>query len=272
MAKIALATCVELYEPDNDQELMVERFTSAGFEATLEAWDDPRVDWGTFDAVIVRSTWNYFEHVEQFRKWVAHVDDVSVLMNPADEMLDNIDKRYLLELPRQGIAIVPTVLGRSDHGFESNRVVVKPTLGAGSYLTSFFDSTDQGAIETHVKKIEATGAQAIVQPYLESVESGGERSLIWIDGELTHKIVKNPRFEGQDESVSAAQGLSQEDVLAATPVIDLFTSKTLYARIDFIVQDGQHLLSELELIEPSLFFSQHPPALDRLITGLVKRI
>lgn len=272
MPKIALATCLNLYEPDNDQEMMLARFNEAGFDTCLAAWDDNQVEWSGFDGVVVRSTWNYFEHLPEFRAWVSAVDGVTVLMNPADEMFDNTDKRYLLELPRHRIPIVPTVIGQADHGFASKRVVVKPSVGAGSYLTRFFEAGDSARIAAHIEEIEQSGCEALVQPYLESVESGGERSLIWVDGEITHAIVKRPRFDGEDESVSDAQMPSNADLAAAEPVMDLLTSKTLYARIDFIVQDGKHLLSELELVEPSLFLSQHPPALDRLIDGVRKRI
>lgn len=272
MPKIALATCLNLYEPDNDQELMLARFNDAGFDTCLAAWDDNRVEWSRFDGVVVRSTWNYFEHLPEFRAWVSAVNEVTVLMNPADEMFDNTDKRYLLDLPHHGIPIVPTVIGKVDHGFASKRVVVKPSVGAGSYLTRFFEAGDSDQIAAHIREIEQSGCEALVQPFMESVESGGERSLIWVDGEITHAIVKRPRFDGEDESVSGAQIPSGADLAAAEPVMDLLTSQTLYARIDFIVQDGQYLLSELELVEPSLFLSKYPPALDRLIEGVRKRI
>ncbi len=33
-------------------------------------------------------------------------------------------------------------------------------------------------------------------------------------------------------------------------------------------ENGELLVSELELIEPSLFLREHPPALERLITAI----
>jgi hypothetical protein len=47
----------------------------------------------------------------------------------------------------------------------------------------------------------------------------------------------------------------------------------LYARVD-VARDGEGELRvmELELIEPSLFLAQHPPALHRLVAALRQRL
>jgi hypothetical protein len=45
----------------------------------------------------------------------------------------------------------------------------------------------------------------------------------------------------------------------------------LYARVDVMPgPDGAPRVSELELVEPSLFLVQHPPALERLVEALVR--
>jgi hypothetical protein len=102
-----------------------------------------------------------------------------------------------------------------------------------------------------------------------SVVQTGERALVWIDGEFTHQVVKRPRYHGEDEQVSEAMKPDEPDLHIAAKALACAKSDLLYARVDLIDGDqGEPLVSELELIEPSLFLLQHAPALDRLVTAI----
>jgi len=152
------------------------------------------------------------------------------------------------------------------------RFVVKPTISAGSFMTKRFTS-DQVREATEFAAEISIGREAMVQPYMASVETGGEVSLIHIDGELTHCIVKEPRFSDGFESVSAAFQPDASLAAAAATAMKAVPEPWLYARVDLMrAEDGQWLLSELELIEPSLFFLQHPPALERFIAALMRLV
>ena len=71
-------------------------------------WDDASVDWGRFDTVLIRSTWDYVDHLDDYLAWAEHVESVTRLLNPASVVRWNTDKRYLAELGTVGIPIVPT--------------------------------------------------------------------------------------------------------------------------------------------------------------------
>ncbi|MFM9873523.1 MAG: RimK family alpha-L-glutamate ligase [Fimbriimonadaceae bacterium] len=274
MPRIGIATCLNLPEPDVDQDLVVSQFTAAGLNPVLAAWDDGSVEWSQFDAVVIRSTWDYPERPAAFQEWVAATGQVTQLLNPASIVIPNINKNYLFELQERGISIVPTAIIDGTlsalQNIDANRIVIKPAIGAGSYLTAFFDRTDVPAMLEHIAEIEKLGIDALAQPFMESVPQGGERSLVWIDGEFTHKIVKQPRFIGENESVSKAVPIENAELTAGQRVMDTVFDSPLYARVDLIEENGEFLLNELELIEPSLFFLQNTNALDRLIEG-VKR-
>jgi glutathione synthase/RimK-type ligase-like ATP-grasp enzyme len=277
MPRIAIVTCLNLPEPDVDQDLVLSAFTAAGLYPTLAAWDDPEVEWSGFDAAIIRSTWDYPERPEAFRAWVESVDGATKLFNPAATVLPNLDKRYLLELQRQGIPIVPSVVVNQDlaelDAIDADRIVIKPAIGAGSFLTAFFDRADAAGMVNHVAEIHAFGAVALAQPFMNSVTNGGERSLVWVDGQFTHKIVKQPRFSGGEESVSStAVPFEALELEMAGRVIDTLPEQPLYARVDLIEDGGKFVLNELELIEPSLFFLQSPTALERFVQGVLKRV
>ena len=113
----------------------------------------------------------------------------------------------------------------------------------------------------------------MVQRWMPSVETYGERSLVWIDGEITHAIRKTPRFAGGVEQVSGEVPIADDERAFAERALAPFASELLYARVD-MVRDAEGVLRimELELIEPSLFFQQSPAALARFVTAINRRL
>ena len=119
-----------------------------------------------------------------------------------------------------------------------------------------------------------TAGDAMAQPYIASVESYGERSIVWIDGEITHAIRKSPRFVGESEVVSDVMPIADDERQLATDVLARarLLGSPLYARVDMVRDDaGRPMLSEVELIEPSLFLRQSAHAMDRLVAAIARR-
>lgn len=247
----------------------------AGLDAALAAWDDPAVDWASFDLAVVRSTWNFYECEHAFRHWIERTDEATRLLNPASLMLRTIDKTYLAELERSGVPVVPTHFLAPSENIEEvvtergwDRFVLKPTVSAGSYMTERFSLDSLAQAGEFAASLSRTH-KVMVQPYMSAVERGGEVALNHVDGELTHGVLKSPRFVGQEESVSSAITPSSEQRAVAEKVMETIGEAWLYARIDLMAdEDGEWLLSEMEVIEPSLFFLQHRPAMERFIAAL----
>lgn len=260
--KIALATCLELPEPDHDEAITLEAFRRAGHEVVMLPWDGPEIDASIFDAVVIRSTWDYPERPNEFSEWVRKTADQTLLLNPADMVLENVDKRYLMRLAASGIAVVPTrfvapeeTLGTLDAPF-----VLKPSVGAGSMDTRCFGAGEQALAQEWLSDT-AQGRTFMLQPYLTSVETVGEQSVVVIGGVPTHRIRKRPRFLNDDESVDGPYGVEGEFADLASKTLAHY-GPALYARVDLMqADDGGWLVSEVELIEPSLFFKQNPDAL-----------
>jgi hypothetical protein len=274
-------TCRELPEPDPDEPLLRAALESAGAEYDLVAWDGEAYDWAAANLVVPRSSWNYYEAPDAFLVWAERVAAATTLVNPIEVVRQNIHKRYLLDLARDGVPATPTVLvergeprtllsildaeGWSD-------VVIKPAIGARSWKNLRVDRDTIETGEAHLASLRET-RDVVVQPYLAAVEDHGERSLIWIDGALTHSIRKEPRFGDAEESVSEVaipppEG-AQAIVDAALATID---GELTYARVDVVPDEqGRLVVMELELIEPSLFFAQQPSALERFAAALVRR-
>lgn len=264
--RLAWVTCAPLPEPDHDEGIALAAFREVGVDTTVVAWNTP-ADWSSYDIALLRSCWNYYENAEAFLTWVQQTSAVTRMINPADVIAWNADKSYLFAMEQAGIPIVPT---SRDIRPEWNEFVIKPSVSAGSFMTRRFTSESISEARPFMEQV-ARHSAPIVQPYIRSVDDEGERSIMWIAGTFTHGIRKSPRFSDQDESVSEAYAPSEEELDIAGSAMAFAGPGIHYARIDVMRRDDGVLgVSELELIEPSLFLKQHPPALDWLVRSILQ--
>ncbi len=271
--KLRIATCKTLPEVDVDEAPLADALAAAGIDAALVAWDDPAVNWDAPIPTLLRSTWNYALDVGRFLAWVDRASAAGPFWNPPHVVRTNVRKRYLLELQARGVPIVPTVLARPGEPVSMpwDRFVIKPEVGAGSLDTKVFEPGDPAAA-AHLKELLSRGF-ALIQPYIASVDDYGERSLIWIDGQLTHAIRKTPRFSGDTERIEGPFPIPDDEREVAEAALAPFAASILYGRVDIARDDsGRPMVMELELVEPSLFFARYPPALDRFVGRLVREL
>jgi O-ureido-D-serine cyclo-ligase len=274
MTAIALrvATCVQLPEPDPDELPLAAALAAGGFAATLVGWDDPSADWDAPIPTILRSTWNYPLAIDAFSAWLDRAAAAAPLLNPPDIVRGNLHKRYLLELAARGVPVVPTILVERGQtcdlaAVDTARIVIKPEIGAGSIGTRRFAANDPAAL-AHLSALTAHGA-ALVQPYVGSVDDYGERSLVWIDGALSHAVRKTPRFVGDDERVDGPFPIADDERALAAAALAPIADRILYGRVDIARNSiGEPMVMELELIEPSLFFARQPGSAERYVAAL----
>ncbi|MCW8141851.1 MAG: hypothetical protein KIT58_23340 [Planctomycetota bacterium] len=283
--RIALATCLRLPEPDPDAPLLAAALAARGHPPTLAAWDDPAVDWASFDLVVLRSTWNYHRHPAAFLAWVDRVAGLTRLENPAPLVRRNAHKGYLLDLAARGLPVIPTALLPAGSGQRLaevlacegwREVVVKPAVSAGSHGALRVGPGDLARGEAHLASLLAV-EDALVQPFLEHVVTWGELSVVVIDGAPSHCVRKRARFAGEDERAEPCLAMGDDAVeLARRALARAGAEGALYGRVD-MTRDaaGSWRLMELELIEPSLFFEPaHDPdgaALDRFVGAILRR-
>ena len=278
---VALATCLELPEPDADLAPLLAALLAVGLRAEALAWDDRRAEFTSARMTLLRSTWNYPEHPAEFLAWVERTGARGTLWNPAATVRWNAHKSYLLDLSARGVPVVPThVVRRGEavsladvlRGRGWQDVVVKPAVSAGSRGTLRVRPGEEAHGEAHVRALAAT-EDVLVQPYVRSVEGHGERAIVTIDGEPTHAVRKSPRFMGDAEVVSEAVPIEPDEAALARRALAAAPGPLLYGRVDLARgDDGTPRLMELELIEPSLFFRQSPAALDRLVSSVLRRL
>jgi glutathione synthase/RimK-type ligase-like ATP-grasp enzyme len=267
--RVALATAAGLGFTDPDEALALTALDQAGIEATMAVWDDPGVPWGDFDLVVVRSTWDYTARHGAFLEWAASVPR---LANPFAVLAWNTDKHYLADLERAGVPVIETrwLEPGDPPTFFDRPFVVKPAVGAGSRDAQRYEPGETGAAAEHVARLHAAGTTAMVQPYLEEVERGGEQAVIFIGGHFSHGVRKEAMLGearlGREERISARAPSDQALAIARYALSVLpFRSPLLYARIDLLEGDGgAPVVLEAELTEPSLFLSHDAQAPTRL--------
>lgn len=272
---MAYATCEPRLEAWEDDQLSAAVLAERGIEVGFHAWDDPGVEWDSFDLVVIRSTWDYTDRLDDFLEWTDRVGPEKLRNQPA-LIRWNTDKRYLAELDGAGLPVPPTALvapGGPAPPF-GGKVVIKPVSGAGARDTGVFDddSRDQG-----IALLENLGAQdeiAMIQPYIPWIDDRGETAVIFFGGRFAYALKKKaflpdsgvaPVKPGtkvaagmfDDDLMSPTDASPQETELGAKTVAWMarrFGQVPLYARIDMVSSpEGEPVLMEVEATEPSFY-------------------
>ncbi len=289
---VAIATCAQFPDLEEDDRLLLPSLAARGVDAIPAVWTDASVDWSSFDAVVLRSTWDYFDRRPQFLDWLEAVEAHARVVNPRPLVAWNTDKTYLRELAAAGVPVVPTQF--VDPGTDvaawrppagESGFVVKPAVSAGSRDTMRYRAGSDEAARAHVGRLLAAGRTVMVQPYLDAVDDLGETALLYFDGVFSHAIRKGPLLKPEVDGARVADLYLAEDISPRAPSAEeLATAERAlaavpgaqaptYARVDLVPgPDGSSVLLELELTEPSVFLGYADGAADRLAAALVRAI
>jgi glutathione synthase/RimK-type ligase-like ATP-grasp enzyme len=274
--RVVLATSGVGLTKDDDLPLMVEALRAVGLDASAVCWDAEGYDWTDCDSVVIRSTWDYGDRLDEYLAWVDAVGKSGLLHNPSEVVRWNCDKRYLGELADRGVPVVPTGFvapGAEIVLPEQGQFVVKPTVSAGARDSARYTQDQREQAERHVRALHAAGATAMVQPYLSRIAEG-ERALVFLGGSLSHAIRKGPVLtdtgvidnarNAHPDPVSHQPSRAEAELAAAAIACAPGSAPLLFARVDVaLADDGSPVVMELELIEPRLFARYSPEGLRR---------
>ena len=280
-APLAIATCADYPALHPDDQPLIELLQSHGVGAEPAVWTDPGADWSRYRAVVVRSTWDYATRRDEFLEWMNALG--ASVHNPAHVIRWNTDKRYLRELGKMGLPIVPTVwvdCGGTPHGLPSSpECVVKPVVSAGSRDTLRLRTRDEHAIRSHVAAIHETKRAVMIQPYVDAIDDAGETAMIYIGGSFSHAVRKGPLLPvlGQlptdglyaEEAIEARTPHPKERAVADAVLGALPFGPLVYARIDLVPGPTGPQVLEVELTEPSLFFEVASGSRNRFVEALL---
>ena len=281
--KLAIVTCHKFPNLSPSDYGLPTVFEAYGWEVRVVIWNDPVVEWQYFDSVLIRNTWDYYEHIDAFLVWVQHLANLGVrLFNPPSVILWNVNKYYLRELTQRDIPVIPTVYFSKNILAElpalpsefGSRCVIKPVISAGSYHTKQFHMQDWAEMAVAFGQLPLS-CDFMVQPFLPQIQTRGEYSFVYFGGQ--HMYTVNKRPVENDFRVQIQYGGQYTLVEMGLYVMDqveriyeqAVPADCLYARIDGVLDEkDRFVLMEIELIEPDLYFHLQPSAMDRLVQAL----
>lgn len=269
-----------------DDDLVHEPLQQLGWKVQDIVWTDD-LNWDEFDVVVIRSPWDYQDDLHRFLSVLQQIDNSSATLHNSLNIVQwNIDKHYLFDLQRGGIEIVPTLgietpaRGELRHAiqvFGADQIILKPTIGANA------DDTFRVSCDTSDSDIEEIcevlrSKPCLAQPFMQAIVNEGEYSLIYIDGCLSHSVLKTASegdFRVQEEhggGVLLVQDPEPGLIAAGERVIATLAEVPLYARVDLVrTQENTFALMELELVEPSLYFRFADHAADAFAASIAGR-
>jgi glutathione synthase/RimK-type ligase-like ATP-grasp enzyme len=291
---VAFTAPPHLPDLHDDWPLVRAALEGVGVDATAAVWSDPSADWASFDLIVANGAWDNIHRVDEFLAWVdARERSGPPVVNAPATLRWNLDKRYLRELEEAGVPVVPTtwVEGadrgagvETDVALPAGEVVVKPSISGGGHRTARYEAHEHGAARAHVRDLVDSGRVAMIQPYQPSVDDEGERALIFLGGEFSHAITKDPMIRRGVGPLDNLIGNQVTRPVSASPAelelgrravaaADRVLGPTTYARVDVVTRtDGAPAVLELELLDPVLFFVHQPDAATTFAAVLTERL
>ena len=261
-----------------EDELVINALKEKNLSVVKKDWNDSIFDWETTRSILFRSTWDYFDKFELFKKWFNKTKNKCLMINSTETIEWNIDKHYLLDLQEHQIPIPNSEFIKRGSSIDLsllmqkknwNEIVVKPTISGAAKNT--YRLKEEEIIQfgpTWEKLIYKE--DFIVQEFQNNVISEGEVAMIVIGGKFTHAVLKKAKegdFRVQDDfgGSIAIYNPNEEMVKLAEKCTRILTPIPSYARVDIIWDNLMELaVSELELIEPELWFRLNPNAAQKL--------
>jgi len=257
-----------------EDQLVIDALKKEGLQVERKSWSDPNFDWGTTKHVIFRTTWDYFDRYEEFSMWLQEVSSKTTLLNSADIIHWNIDKHYLLDLEKKGIHICKshfiekgtnTTLSELHNQLGWKKTVLKPCVSGAARHTYKLGLDTLEKHENIFQELISNEAM-MLQPFQENITTKGEFSFVVINGKYSHavlKIAKPGDFRVQDDFGGTVHNhnATKEEIVFAENAVKACIEMPMYARVDVIIDNNNKLaISELELIEPELWFRNYPSA------------
>ncbi|MBU6338928.1 MAG: ATP-grasp domain-containing protein [Rickettsiales bacterium] len=260
---------------------------SKGFVVDIVSYLDEEINWQNYDLISFNGCTRYYLHIEKFRAFCKKISEQKIkTVNPLSVILWNVDKKYLADLAKEGFNLTTTIwveqnqqidLAKKVNEFNWKKIIIKPTLSAGSFNTSVFDLTKFDLAQKHLQEITKYSA-AMIQKFIPEVIENGEYSAIFLDKKFSHLVLKTPATN--DFRAGIRQGASvvsvdfsanREIVEYAEEIVKHIKEDLSYARVDLVVSKNQILLMELELIEPLLYSEFSDGFVEKYCNLLIRR-
>jgi len=260
-----------------DYQLLCEAGAAHGLGFVVRYWDDESIDARDYAGAVIRSCWDYTTRVEEFLARIAALERAGLrVMNPSAILAWNARKTYLRALAAPTIDTIwsdrldEAQVSAAFDAFDAAEIVAKPQVGAGASGALRLKRNAWSSADL------ARGPQgaAMLQPFLASIETEGERSLFWFGDQYSHAVRKVPEQSvwlanqfGATRYFEEAPPRSARDVAEAARAS--MPAGAFYVRVDLVCADaGDWRVIEVEAIEPYLFLAFAPAGADVFAAAL----
>jgi len=270
----------------DEDGLLQSALENKGLKVCKKDWADKNFDWTSTKYAIFRTTWDYFERFDEFFIWLENTKNKTTFINSSEVINWNIDKHYLQDLVKNKINIAPTLfiekgdtvnLAQLFKKTNWTEAVLKPAISGAARHTYRINPSNCAELEAVFQELIENECM-LFQEFLNNITTQGEISLILIGGKYTHavkKIAKTGDFRVQDDHGGRVEKYtpSKEEIVFAENCLAANPFKPMYARVDLVYDNNNNpSLSELELIEPELWFRNYPEAAEKLAEEIAKKI
>lgn len=267
----------DAFEHDQMMTALLPPIKAEGGTLVDVCWDEPNVDWGNYDAVLIGTTWDYPDRLSAFLAVLSHIDKQTSLYNTPKLVRWNSDKRYLRDMADRGVRIVPTLW--LDHVTPADAQAAFQTLERDDLV--FKRQVGANADGQYRLKVGGTiphmPEPMMVQPFLKAIKDEGEISFIFIDGEFCHAVQKKPvagdyRIQSIYGGIETIYTPREQELAEVRYVLETLDEMPLYARVDMVRgDDGLLCVMELEMVEPFLYPLQGPALGTKIYQALKRR-
>lgn len=270
-------------QEDNYVKIALENL---GLKVTRLPWDDSNFNWSSTKTILFRTTWDYAVRFPEFSAWLNKVSKLTKLLNSEAIICWNIDKHYLLDLQKNGVNICESYFVEKGEKrslkelvtkYKLNEFVLKPCISGGARHTYKINLETLNLHEKIFSELILNEA-LILQPFQHNIVSKGEISFMVMNGKFTHAVIKNAKegdFRVQDDFGGSVKNYTptETEINFAENTVKACNELPIYARVDaFTDNNGKLALAELELIEPELWFRNHPKSAEELAKGIQELI
>ena len=258
--------------------LVEKALNKLGLRTTKKDWNDSNFDWDSTHIALFRTTWDYFDQFPNFNNWLEKVKTKCTLINPYEQIRWNLDKHYLNDLKKSGVHIPKSefIKRNSNISLEEisrnnnwDEIVIKPTISGAARHTYRLKNEEIKNFESKWENL-ISNEDFIIQEFQNNIIEKGEVAIMLFGGQYTHSVIKKAKsgdFRVQDDFGGSVENYqpSKEMIALAKKAIKQLKPTPAYARVDIIWDNESKIaVSELELIEPELWFRFNESAADKL--------
>ncbi len=265
-----------------EDRLLKEALERKGLKAHRTYWDNPDFDWTRTRYAIFRTTWDYFDRIEAFMPWLEKTAELTQFINPISLLKWNMDKHYLRDLQQYGIEILDTIFIEKGEKRSLSKIasdknwsefILKPAISGAARHTYRFEKEGAAQFESIFAMLIANESM-LLQEFQKNILTKGEIAIMLFGGRFSHAVLKLAKagdFRVQDDFGGTVHDYTptEQEIALAEKVITTISPLPAYARVDiFWDNEGKPVVSELEMIEPELWFRKSEKAADLLASHI----